>query len=198
MLVWALDRVSREGSRPRSPSSAGSPAMAPRCGHSRNRGPRRRIRGWPSCSRRCTPGWPPRSPALVRSGPEPGWSAVSGRACRLAGSRARRIRSRGAAVDTWPDGSENGPQQAEAGLSSPRAAFLQSGGQDDWDRASITCSRPAWDVRRRPRPAAGIFASWPDYHRRLTTSTVQEGVTQLPPGRPSSQAPASEKAVARE
>jgi hypothetical protein len=34
-------------------------------------------------------------------------------------------------VDTWPDGSENGPQQAEAGLSSPRAAFLQSGGQED-------------------------------------------------------------------
>jgi DNA invertase Pin-like site-specific DNA recombinase len=56
MLVWALDRMSREGSRPRSPSSAGSPAMAPRCGHSRNRGPRRRILGWPSCSRRCTPG----------------------------------------------------------------------------------------------------------------------------------------------
>ncbi len=93
----------------------------------------------------------------------------------MVGSRARRIRSRGAAVDTWPDGSENGPQQAEAGLSSPRAAFLQSGGQDDWDRASITCSRSAWDVRRRPRPAAGIFASWPGYHRRLTTNTVQEG-----------------------
>jgi len=81
---------------------------------------------------------------------------IRGRACLLVGSRARRIRSRGAAVDTQPDGRENGPQQAEAGLSSPRAAFLQSGGQEDWDRASITCSRSASDVRRRPRPAAGI------------------------------------------
>jgi hypothetical protein len=70
----------------------------------------------------------------------------------------------------------------------------QSGGQEDWDRALITCSRPAWDVRRRPRPAAGIFASWPGYHRRLTTSTAQEGVTRLPPGGYRSQAPASEKA----
>jgi hypothetical protein len=86
-------------------------------------------------------------------------------------------------VDTWPGGSENGPQQAEAGLSSPRAAFLQSGGQEDWDRASITCSRSAWDFRRRPRPAAGIFASWPGYHRASPPTQCRRGVTQLPPGR---------------
>jgi hypothetical protein len=139
--------------------------------------------------------YPGTSATVVRSGPEPGWSAVSGRVYQLVDSRARRIRSRGAAVDTWPDGSENGPQQAEAGLSSPRAAFLQSGGgQEDWDRASITCSRSAWDVRRRPRPAAGIFASWPGYHRASPPTQCKRGVTQLPPGGYRSQAPAAEKA----
>ena len=183
MLVWALDRVSREG------VGATLAILRRFAGHG-------------------TPVWSLKEPWTETADPRMAellaslyaWMAAEESRRRsertraglerrkreglpVAGSRARRIRSRGAAVGTWPDGSENGPQQAEAGLSSPRAAFVQSGGQEDLDRASITCSWSAWDVRRRPRPAAGIFASWPGYHRCLTTSTVQEGVTQLPPGR---------------
>jgi hypothetical protein len=80
-------------------------------------------------------------------------------------------------------GARTGRSRLRQALSSPRAAFLQSGGQEDWDRASITCSRSAWDVRRRPRPAVGIFASWPGYHRASPPTQCRRGVTQLPPGR---------------
>jgi hypothetical protein len=61
MLIWALDRVSREKVEATLAILRRFAAMAPRCGHSRNRGPRRPILGWLSCSRRCTPGWPPES-----------------------------------------------------------------------------------------------------------------------------------------
>jgi Resolvase, N terminal domain len=114
MLVWALDRVSRRASRPRWPSCAGSPAMAPRCGRSRNRGPRRPTRGWPSCSRRCTRGWPPRSPAAAPNGPGPDSSAVNAKACRSAGSPARPIRSRASAAATLPAGNGNELRRGDA------------------------------------------------------------------------------------
>jgi hypothetical protein len=116
VLVWALDRVSREG------VEATLAILRRFAGHGAAvwslKEPWTDRDGRPEdgrAARRCTPGWRPGSPAVVSSGPGPGWSAVSRRACRSAGSQAQRIRSRGAAVDTWRGGSQNGPWQAKAG-----------------------------------------------------------------------------------
>jgi len=94
----------------------------------------------------------------------------------LVGSRARRIRSRGAAVDTQPMG-------ARTGRSRLRQAFQPSRGVSaiGWSRRlgsrfnhllPVGIGRPQAATARRWH-----LCAWPGYHRCLTTYTVQEGVT---------------------
>ena len=111
MLVWALDRVSREG------VEATLAILRRFAGHGPLKEP------WAETA-------DPRNGRAARVAvrldggrrdPPPSERTGAGLerrkrgACRSAGRRARRIRSRDAAVDTWRGGSENGPWQADAG-----------------------------------------------------------------------------------
>jgi hypothetical protein len=104
VLVWALDRLSREGVEAtlgllRRFHAAGAPVWS-----LREPGPRRPTRRWPSCWRRSMPGWPGRSRRVARNGCGLGWIGAAARASRSAASPARPISGRAKAAAMWPGG----------------------------------------------------------------------------------------------
>ena len=105
LLCWALDRLSREGSRPRSACCAASTKPGPRCCRCGNRGPRALTRTWLSFSVRSTRGWRARSQPAAASGCGRGWPGGRPRACRSGASRARRTAGSGSGQGTSRPGS---------------------------------------------------------------------------------------------
>jgi hypothetical protein len=120
LLVWALDRLSREGVE----TTLGLLRRFRESGvmvwSLRSRGRKPAILGWPSCCRACSRGWLPRNPGAAASGSGLGWSGAGGRACPLAGSRVRRTASRAGDRVTWRRGRTGGQHEQEQVGAVPR------------------------------------------------------------------------------
>jgi putative DNA-invertase from lambdoid prophage Rac len=114
MLVWALDRVSREGVEAtlailRRFAGHGTAVWSLKEPWTETADPRMAellasLYAWMAA----------RSPAAAPNGPGPDSSAVNAKACRSAGSPARPIRSRASAAATLPAGNGNELRRGDA------------------------------------------------------------------------------------
>ena len=116
LLVWALDRLDREGVESTLGLLRRFHEAASRSGRCASRGPRPPTRTPPSCSARSTRGWPVPSPPAAASASGPGSPGAGPKASQSAAAPVPRTASPAGAAATTDDGNASEPaieRQAE-------------------------------------------------------------------------------------